>query len=75
MILTLDAKRRLTLPKEFFAIKTGDYFEASFQAEDQLVIFRKLPSKEDWLDVLRACPISMDDVPPRRHEKPKKIKL
>ncbi len=75
MILTVDAKRRLTLPKEFLAIKTGDYFEASFHAEDQLVVFRKLPSKENWLDVLKECPVSMDNVPSRSYEKPKKLTL
>lgn len=75
MILTLDAKRRLTLPKEFVPAQPGDYFEASFDANDQVVTFRKLPAKADWLQVLKECPVSMDKLPPRSRELPKKIKL
>lgn len=75
MVLTLDAKRRLTLPKEFHAVQAGDYFEASFNAEEQIIVFRKLPSKENWLQVLKECPVSMDDIPPRSRAMPKKIKL
>ena len=31
--------------------------------------------KEDWLAVLKACPVSMDDVPPRRRETARKRRL
>jgi hypothetical protein len=44
MILTLDAKRRLTLPASL-------------------------------VPVLKACPVKMDDPPPRRSEFPKRLKL
>ena len=57
MLLTLDAKRRLTLPKELVPAQPGDYFEASFDVEDQVVTFRKLPAKADWLKVLKECPV------------------
>ncbi|MFI0347885.1 MAG: hypothetical protein ACH346_03800 [Chthoniobacterales bacterium] len=72
MVLTLDAKRRLTLPKELFPTQPGDYFDASFDAHDEIIIFRKLPAKADWLKVLKSCPVSMDDVPRRSREMPKK---
>ena len=59
MFLTLDSKRRLTLPKDLVTAEPGDYFDAMYDAEDDAVIFRKVPSKEDWLSVLAmatACP-------------------
>jgi hypothetical protein len=30
--------------------------------------------KPDWLDVLKRCPIEIDDLPPRRREVPKRRK-
>jgi hypothetical protein len=56
MILTLDAKRRLTLPASLVTAQPGDHFQAEF-------------------DVLKACPAKMDDLPPRRREFPKRLKL
>jgi hypothetical protein len=38
-------------------------------------VFRRLPVKEDWLAVLKASPVSMDDVPPRRREPARRRKL
>ncbi len=35
---------------------------------DALNQIRRLAGKEDWLAVLKECPVSMDDVPPRRRE-------
>ena len=29
----------------------------------------------DWLDVLKRCPVEIDDLPPRRREFPKRRKL
>ena len=66
MIVTLDAKRRLTVPAALAPASPGDYFEARFDAEEDTLVFRRLPSRESWLAVLKACPVSMDDVPPRR---------
>ncbi len=66
MIVTLDAKRRLTVPAAFAPASPGDYFDAQFDAEEDALVFRRLAGKEDWLAVLKACPVSPDDVPPRR---------
>ncbi len=74
MILTLDAKRRLTLPKDLIPVQPGDYFEASFDAEEQVVTFRRIQNK-NWLEVWKRCPVSMDDLPPRSREMAKKVKL
>jgi len=53
MILTLDAKRRLTLPASLVSAQPGDNFEAVFDPEE----------------------VKMDDLPPRRREFPKRLKL
>ena len=75
MIVTLDAKRRLTVPTSLAPASPGDYFEAHFDAEEDALVFRRLAGKEDWLTVLKACPVSPDDVPPRRREPARRRKL
>ena len=75
MILTLDAKRRLTIPATLAPTSPGDYFEARFDAEEDELVFRRLAGKENWLTVLKACPASPDDVPPRRTAPPRRRKL
>ena len=75
MIVTLDAKRRLTVPAALAPAAPGDYFDAHFDADEDAIVFRRLAGKEDWLAVLRDCPLSMDDVPPRRRERPRRRKL
>jgi hypothetical protein len=68
MILTLDAKRRLTIPAALAPASPGDYFDARFDAEEDALVFRRLAGAENWLTVLKACPVSPDDVPPRRRK-------
>jgi hypothetical protein len=75
MIVTLDSKRRLTVPTSLAPTSPGDYFEAYFDAEEDILIFRRLAGKENWLTVLKACPVSPDDIPPRRTAPPRRRKL
>jgi hypothetical protein len=77
MIVTLDSKRRLTVPASLAAASPGEYFDARFDAEEDEIVFRRLPEqgKEDWLAVLKQCPVSMDDIPSRRRERPRRRKL
>jgi len=75
MIVILDSKRRLTLPTALLPARPGQTFDARFDADEDALIFRRLPDSEDWLDVLAQCPVPMDDIPPRRRELPKKRKL
>ena len=75
MVITLDSKRRLTVPRALAPASPGDHFEARFDPEDDVLVFRRLPSRENWLTVLKACPVSMDDVPPRRREMAGRRKL
>lgn len=72
MIVTLDSKRRITIPAALVKAHPGQSFDARFDADEDALIFRRMPGKENWLDVLSACPIAMDDIAPRRRELPKK---
>ena len=72
MILTLDSKRRLTVPVGLAAAKPGDHFRAEFDADEDAIVFRRVAKRGDWLAVLKSCPISMDDLPRRRWELPKR---
>ena len=75
VIVTLDSKRRLTVPAALAPTSPGEYFDARFDAEEDAIVFRRLAGREDWLAVLKACPVSMDDVPPRRREIARRRKL
>ena len=75
MIVTLDAKRRFTIPAVFAPAEPGDYFDASFDPEEDALVFRRLAGKENWLTVLKACPVSPDDVPPCRRAPARRRKL
>ncbi len=75
MIITLDSKRRLTVPTSLAPATPGEYFDAQFDAEEDAIVFRRLSGKEDWLTVLKECPVSMDDVPPRKRALPRRRKL
>ena len=75
MIVILDSKRRLTLPASIMATQPGQTFDVRFDAEDNALVFRRLPDRADWLEVMTECPVPMDDLPPRRRELPKKRKL
>jgi bifunctional DNA-binding transcriptional regulator/antitoxin component of YhaV-PrlF toxin-antitoxin module len=74
MIVTLDAKRRVSIPVALAPAAPGDQFEATFDAEDDTVILRRLNRKPNWLAVWRQCPVPMDDLPPRRRELPRRLK-
>lgn len=75
MVVTLDAKRRLTVPAALAPATPGEYFDARFDAEEDAIVFRRLAGKEDWLKVLTECPVSMEDVPPRRRELARRRRL
>lgn len=75
MILALDAQRRLTLPASLVSTQPGANFEAVFDPEEDAAIFRRLSKNTSWLRVLKGCAVKMDDLPPRRREFPKRLKL
>ena len=74
MILTLDAKRRLTVPIALAPSSPGDAFEAIYDQEEDEIVLR-VKRKSNWLDVWSQCPVPMDDLPPRSRALPKKVKL
>ena len=75
MILTLDAKRRLCVPASLAPAKAGDHFKAAYDAEEDAIVFRRIAKDADWLEVLKSCPVSMDRLPSRSRELPKRRKL
>ena len=75
MIITLDSKRSLTVPTALAPAAPGDYFEARFDPDEDTLVFRRIAPKSDRLAVLKECPVSMDDVPPRRRELTRQRKL
>lgn len=66
MVITLDAKRRLTVPASLAPARPGDVFEADFDPEEDAIVFRRLSRNTNWVAVLEDCPVPMDDLPPRR---------
>lgn len=75
MIVTLDAKRRVSIPAVLAPAAPGDQFDATFDAEEDVVILRRVKRKTDWLKVWKECPVPMDDLPRRSREIPRKLKL
>ena len=75
MILTLDAKRRLTVPAALAPARPGDAFEARFDADENEIVFRRIAGAGDWLAVLSECPVSMDDLPRRRRQPARRRRL
>ena len=75
MILTLDAKCRLTIPAALAPAAPGDTFEAVHHREEDEILLRRVKRKANWLKVWKQCPVPMDDLPPRSREMPKKLKL
>ncbi|MEI6085804.1 MAG: hypothetical protein WCS70_16085 [Verrucomicrobiota bacterium] len=75
MIVTLDAKRRLSIPATLAPAKPGDQFDAVFDADEDTLVFHRIPRNKNWLEVMKRCPVPMDDLPPRSREMPKKLKL
>ena len=68
MVVTLDSKRRLTVPSAVMATKPGEHFLVDFDVAEDAVVYRRLASQPDWLKVMASCPVPMDDFPFRRRE-------
>ena len=75
MIVTLDDKRRLTVPVALAPAAPGDAFDARFDEEEDAIVFRRIKRGSGWLEVLKACPVPMNDIPPRSREYARKRKL
>jgi bifunctional DNA-binding transcriptional regulator/antitoxin component of YhaV-PrlF toxin-antitoxin module len=63
VIVTLNAKRRLSIPVTLAPAKPGDQLDARFDAEEGTVILRRAPKKRSWLKVLKRRPVSTDNLP------------
>jgi len=75
MIVTVDAKRRVSIPVALARASAGDQFDATFDAEEDTLILRRVKRKSNWLETWKKCPVPMDDLPPRSREYPKKLKF
>jgi hypothetical protein len=75
VIVTLDSKRRVSIPAALAPTAPGDQFDASFDPDDDVVLLRRLKRKPNWLEVWKQCPVPMDDLLPRSRERPKRLKL
>jgi len=68
VIVTLDSKRRLTVPAALAQTTPGEHFQVDFDAEEDAIVYRRIATEPDWLDVVAACPEPLDDLPTRREE-------
>ncbi|MGZ4966333.1 MAG: hypothetical protein ACXWFY_05525 [Chthoniobacterales bacterium] len=76
MVLTLDAKRRLSIPAALAPASPGDFFDAIYDANDDEILLRRVKgAKKSWLSVMEKCPVRIDKLPPRSRALPKKLKL
>jgi hypothetical protein len=75
MLLSLDSKRRLTVPASLAPTRPGDFFDAQFHPDEDTLVFRRIGATGDWLAVLKECPVPMDDLPTRRGELPRRRKM
>src|SRR4029077_735776 len=76
MIVTLDEKRRLPVPLALAPTTPGDAFDARFADEEDAIVFRRIKrGGKSWLDILKACPVPIEDLPPRSREYPRKPRL
>ena len=75
LIVALHAKRRLTVPAALAPASPGDNFDARFDPEEDAFVFRRLAGKANWLTVLKACPVSPDDVPSRSRASARRRKV
>ena len=75
MIVTLDAKRRLIVPSALATTMPGDAFDARFDEAEDAIVLRRVKRGRSWLDVLKACPVPMEELPSRSREYFKKRKL
>ncbi|HUD48337.1 MAG TPA: hypothetical protein VMR33_16005 [Candidatus Baltobacteraceae bacterium] len=73
MIVTLDAKRRLSLPATLAPASPGDQFDATFDADENTVTLRRVKRNGNWLEIWKKCPVPMDAVPPRSRELAKMV--
>jgi hypothetical protein len=76
VIVTLDEKRRLTVPLALAPTTPGDAFDARFDDEEDAIVFRRIKrGGKSWLDILKACPVPIEGLPRRSREYSRKPRL
>jgi AbrB family looped-hinge helix DNA binding protein len=67
---TLSSRGQIVIPQEVrdrLELREGDHFIVEDDPSSQLVVFRKVKSRDNWFDIYMQCPASFD-VPPRRRQ-------
>lgn len=75
MTVTMDSKRRLTVSASLAPAVPGDTFRSQYDAEEGEIVFRRIRPPGDWIEIMSACPVRMDEIPKRRRELPKRRAL
>ena len=75
MIVTLDSKCRLSIPAALAPAAPGDRFEVRYDADEDSFILHRVKRKANWLEVLKKCPVPMDDLPRRSSDPTRKLTL
>ena len=75
MIVTLDSKRRLPVPASLAPASPREYLDARFDEDEDAIVFRRLAGKEDWVAVLKECPVGIAAVPLWHRETARRRKL
>lgn len=68
-------KGRLTLPASLMAAEPCAHFQAEFDPRGRRGGLRRISKNANWLNVLKSCPVKIDDLPPYRREYPECLKL
>ena len=63
--------------QNWLILKNRDHVIGLFQGmfDRNILILRRLAGRENWLAVLKECPVSPDDVPPGRRAPARRRKL
>ena len=75
MIVTLDSKRRISIPAALAPASPGDQFDGRFDPDEDVVTLRRINRKSGWLNIWKQCPVAMDDLPSQSRDMPKKPRL
>jgi bifunctional DNA-binding transcriptional regulator/antitoxin component of YhaV-PrlF toxin-antitoxin module len=62
VIVVVDSEGRLAIPQSLGQVLPGEPFEVSAGDADGTMVLRRAGVKADWLEVLKECPIPMDDI-------------
>ena len=76
MTVTLDEKGRLIVPLTLTPTTPCDASDARLDGEEGAIVLRRIKrGGKSWLDILKACPVPIGDLPRRSREYLRKSRL